>query len=176
MVSIGLDNSEKMTTDFEMKNYMSNNSSDSNKSMDSNNSTEKKIDLNKDKKKFKKAFLKVFSFQESENNNQEEVNTMDFAPVEESKENCEGNILENYFSFDDQMKRQTYQMYHFDDKEVEEILNKTGEENRIVILTNYLMELNEKSRNSDSIEEKKNLMLIQAKVLELMIISSKLKE
>jgi len=144
--------------------------------MESSNSTEKKIDLKKDKKKFKEAFLKVFSFQESENNNQEEINTMDFAPVKESKENCEGNFLENYFSFNDQVKRKTYQMHSFDDKEVEEILNNTGEENRIIILTNYLMELNEKSRNSDSVEEKKNLMLIQAKVLELMIISSKLKE
>jgi len=144
--------------------------------MESSNSTEKKIDLKKDKKKFKEAFLKVFSFQESENNNQEEINTMDFAPVKESKENCEGNFLENYFSLNDQVKRKTYQMHSFDDKEVEEILNNTGEENRIIILTNYLMELNEKSRNSDSVEEKKNLMLIQAKVLELMIISSKLKE
>lgn len=165
-----------MTTDFEMKNYLSNNSSDTNKSMESNNSAEKKVDINLDKSNFKKAFLKVFSFQESENHNIIEVNTMDFAPVVESKENCEGNFLENYFSTTDQIKVESPRNYKFDDLEVNDIVNNTDEEERMITLTNYLMELNNKSRESESVEEKKKLMLIQAKVLEFMIISSKIKE
>ena len=170
IVNITTENFNSLTSDYEMKKSTSNTSSRSN-SIDYERKMSTDSNSIKEDNNFEMAFNKVFNFNEKEKYQHQEINLI----LEDKKPQTNVNfneICDKFFSSNELKIRNYYDRNDLINIDI--IFNSNEDFNsKKIKLTNYLMELNQRSIHSDSIDEKKILMQIQAKLLEYLIILTK---